>query len=190
MATNVIADPTIGVNMPVTVTGTYGTAETAAKPPFPFGLQVRAFDNGTGTARTAAGVFQFAHGYSTASSAARGQFVQIRGNSAWILLAAQSNTMAPVGVAAGDLSNTNVWGWVQVQGIADYCTYAGSDVPAGKPQFVAAATGGIVLSNQVAGNQVYGVYAPVSLNSTGSALNKGTYQLNYPFLAGLTASNT
>ncbi len=183
MAANyIIMNPILGVPTPVTQTGTVKL--------FPLGAQVQAFDNQSGSSNLGAGIFQYCAGYSTASSAARGQFVQIRGNNAWILLAAQSTFMAPIGVAAGNLSNTNVYGWVQVQGIADYCTYAGSDVPAGKPQYICAGTGGILLSNQVAGNQVYGVVPPVSLASASSAANAGTYQLNFPFLAGVTAANT
>lgn len=181
-ASYVVADPIIGVPTPVTETGTVQK--------FPLGLQVKAFDRQSGTGNVGAGVFQYCAGYSTASSAAKGQFVQIRNNQAWILLAAQSTFMAPIGVAAGNLSNTNVYGWVQVQGIADYCTYAGSDVPAGKPQYICAGTGGIILSNKVAGNQIYGVVPPVSNASASSAANAGVYQLNYPFLAGETAANT
>ena len=112
--------------------------------------------------------------------------MQIRGNTAWLLLHAQSSSRFPVGVAAGPLSNTNVCGWVQVQGMADYVRGNGADLVAGNPLYILAATAGILQTGASAGAQVWGAVAPVSATSTLSG-GSWTMQLNYPGLIGLSA---
>jgi hypothetical protein len=187
MAANfIVADPIIGVPVPVSQTYTFN-ATAGSPPPFPLGLQVQAVDNQSGSTNLGAGRFQFCQGYSTASAvSSAGQWVQIRGNTAWLLLHAQSSSRFPVGVAAGPLSNTNVCGWVQVQGQADYVRGNGVDLAAGNPLYILAATAGVLQTVASAGAQVFGAVAP---NSAALALSNGswTVQLNYPGLIGLSA---
>lgn len=175
-----IADPRIGVPQPVSATSTYATNEL----PFPLGMSARGIDQGSGTAAPlGAGVFVYARGSNVAS---RGQFVHLQGNSAVLLAAANSASKFPVGVAAGVLSATNVYGWVQVQGLCDYARGTNSSIAAGIPLYIAAGTAGYLLTNNVAGNMVLGVVAPNSYTSSQS--QSLTVQLNYPRVVGLTAS--
>jgi hypothetical protein len=46
-----------------------------------------------------------------------------------LLASANSTVFWPIGVAAGNLSATNVFGWVQVQGICDYATASNTAWP-------------------------------------------------------------
>lgn len=179
-----IADPLIGAPLPVSETATYGTGSTANPPiPFPLGISVRAVDANTGSANIGAGVFVYARGSNVASI---GQFVQLQGNSAVLAGTVNSASKFPIGVAAGVLSATNVYGWVQVAGMCDYARGTDSSIAAGKPLYLAAGTAGYLVTNVVNGNQVLGVVAPVSYTSSQS--QSLTVQLNYPKLPGLTAS--
>ena len=188
MAANfIVADPIIGVPVPVSQTYTFN-ATAGSPPPFPLGLQVQAVDNQSGSSNLGAGRFQFCQGYSTASAvSSAGQWVQVRGNTAWLLLHAQSASKFPVGLAAGPLSNTNVCGWVQVQGLADYVRGNSDAAAAGKPLYCIAATAGILQSVASAGAMVLGAVFP---NSADVSLSNGSWtaQLNYPQNVGLTAS--
>lgn len=174
MANYVIADPFIGAPLPVTET------KTAAA--WPVGLQVRAYDRQSGTANVGAGVFQYVAG---SNVTAIGQFVQLQGNNAKLLTAGDSASKFPIAVAAGNLSSTNVYGWVQIQGIADYARGTNSAIAAGVPLYIAAGSAGYLLTNVVAGNHVHGVICPVSYTSSQS--QSLTVQLNYPCVIGVTA---
>lgn len=179
-----IADPIIGAPIPVSETATYGTGSTASPPiPFPLGVSVRAVDQQTGSANLGAGVFVYARGSNVTTI---GQFVQLQGNSAVLLGTVNSASKFPVGVAAGNLSATNVYGWVQVAGLCDYARGTNSSIAAGVPLYVAAGTAGYLVTNVVNGNQVLGAVLPNSYTSSQSA--SLTVQLNYPKLPGLTAS--
>lgn len=179
MATFKIVDPIIGAPLPVT--------QTSTSQLFPLGVQVKAQDQGTGSAALGAGVFQYCVGSSTASAVSSiGQFVQIKGNTAGVLLEANSASKFPVGLAAGNLSNTNVYGWVQVQGMADYARGTNSSIAAGAPLYCHSDYPGILVTNVSAGHQVYGAVLPVSYTSSQSA--SLTVQLNYPGILGLSAS--
>ena len=186
-----IADPIIGVPVPVSQTYTFNPLTSAGAivgPPFPFGLVANAIDNQSGSTNLGGGQFIFAAGYSTASAvSSAGQWVQIRGNTAWLLLHAQSASKFPIGVAAGPLSNTNVCGWVQIQGMADYVRGNAVDGVAGKPLYILAATDGILQTAASAGAMVLGAVFPVA-NTAPSSNGSWTAQLNYPQMVGLTAS--
>jgi hypothetical protein len=174
MATYKVVDPFIGNPTPVTA--------TATAPQFPLGVVVRAQDQNTGTSNVGAGMFQYCQG---SNVTAAGQFVHVSGNQAVLLAAANSASKFPVGVAAGNLSATNVYGWVQVQGICDYARGTNSAIAAGVPLYIAAGTAGLLLTNAVAGNLVLGVVAPNSYTSSQSA--SLTVQLNFPQVIGVTA---
>jgi hypothetical protein len=186
-----IADPIIGVPVPVSQTYTFNSVTSLGAivgPPFPFGLVAKAVDNQSGSTNLGAGQFIFAAGYSTASAvSSAGQWVQLRGNTAWLALHAQSASKFPMGVAAGPLSNTNVCGWVQIQGIADYVRGNSANAGAGAPLYLIAATAGVLQSVASAGAMVLGAVYPVTADAT---LSNGawTAQLNYPQMVGLTAS--
>lgn len=174
MANYVVVDPFIGAPAPVTVTA------TAAQ--FPVGVVVRAQDANTGSANVGAGEFQYVVG----SNAAKGNWVQIQGTRAVALDAANSASVFPLGVAAGDLSASNVYGWVQIQGICDYAKGTNTAAAAGGKMYICAGTTGILHTAAVAGNLVIGAVAP---NSCHTSLSAGSYsfQLNYPHVAGVTA---
>jgi hypothetical protein len=176
-----IAEPYMGA-VPVTQTNSFVTSGSQANPvflPHRLGMQARAFDAQTGT-NLGAGIFQYCVGSSSASSVGVGDWVQIVGNTAIPLAAANSVSAFPVGIAAGNLSNTNVAGWVQIQGLVDYGRCTDSAVVAGNPLYICAGTTGLALSNVVTGNQIYGAVAYTSASS--SASRAASYQLNFPRL--------
>lgn len=174
-----IADPLIGVPLPVSETKTAATSNI----PFPLGMSVHAVDKQSGSGNLGAGVFVYARGSNVASV---GQFVHLMGNSAVLLAAANSASKYPVGVAAGVLSATNVYGWVQVQGLCDYARGTNSSIAAGVPIYICAGSAGYLVTNVVNGNQVNGAVLPNSYTSSQS--QSLTVQLNYPRVLGLSAS--
>ena len=110
-----IIDPGIG-NQPVTLTQTVSQ--------FPLGLEVQAVDMVSGSAATGSGNLGCARFVncvgSAASGASRGDLVFRFGNSIQKAGSASSGTNMDLGIAAGDVSNSNVYGWVQIGGICDY----------------------------------------------------------------------
>ena len=153
------------------------------------GYIARAEDKSSGgtSGYCGAGEFMYMAG---SNVTAIGQFVQVKespgGNTALLLAAANSASKFPVGVAAGNLSATSVFGWVQIEGLCDYARGTNSSIAAGQPLYICAGTAGLLVTNVVNGNQVVGVVAPVSYTSSQSAAL--TVQLARPFVLGLTAS--
>lgn len=161
------------VLQPMTQTGTFATS-AGVYPPYAFGLEVRASDKSYG-----AGIFRFCQGSDVGTS---GLVVYISNNSAVKLAAAQ---LAPVGIAAGVMSATNQWGWVQVQGVCDYGRGTNVSLPATAALFVGTA-GGFVVSGSVAGSRLQGMWLPASYTSSQSLSQ--TWELNRPYVQALTAS--
>lgn len=181
MATFKIVDPIVGAPLPVT--------QTSTSQLFPLGVRVQAVDQNSGASALGAGFFQYCVGSSTASAVSSiGQFVQLQGNTAGLLLAAKSDSKFPIGVAAGALSNTNVYGWVQVHGLCDYARGTNSSIAAGADLYVCAGTGGLLVTNVVTGNRVANAVCPVSYTSSQSSAL--TIQLNFPTIAGLGDSRS
>lgn len=176
-ASYVIGVPELGQASPASATGTVRL--------YPLGMEARGFDNQTGASsvNVGGGKFIYCQGSNVASV---GQFVQISNNSAVLLAAANSTAFFPVGVAAGNLSATNVFGWVQVQGICDYARGTNSSIGAGVNLYICAGTAGLLVTNVVAGNHVVGAVCPVSYTSSQSS--NLTVQLMYPQFIGVTAS--
>ena len=173
-----IAEPFMGA-VPVTQTDSFNqTGGVFLK--HRLGIQVRAFDNQTGSLNLGAGIFQYCVASGAATSAGIGDWVQIVKNTAIPLDAANSESAYPVGIAAGDLSASNVAGWVQIQGLVDYGKCTNSAVVAGNPLYICAGTTGLALTNVVTGNQIYGAVAFTSASS--SASRAASYQLNFPRL--------
>jgi hypothetical protein len=186
MSNFMITDPLVGAPQPVTATATYGTGSTANPPiPFPLGISVKAVDRQTGSGNIGAGVFVYCRGASASAVSSIGQFVHIWNGSAVLLAHANSASMFPIGVAAGVLSATNVYGWVQVAGNCDYARGTNSSIAAGVKLYVAAGTAGYLVTNAAGGEQVNGVVAPVSYTSSQS--QSLTVQLNYPRILGVSA---
>lgn len=155
-----VIDQRLGV-WNVSETKTFATSNI----PIPLGQEFVAADINTGTANVGAGVFKFVRGSDVAS---RGQLVQLQGNSAVALAAGASNSVFPIGLAAGVLSATNVYGFVQIRGLADYGLGTNVSIAAGAPLFINAGTAGLVQSASVAGNRIDGVNLWASYTSSQS----------------------
>lgn len=157
-----------------------------SSPLLPIGFEVQARDAAAGTAAGGGfGVFQYCRGSNVASV---GQFVHIINGSAVLLAVGNSASNFPIGVAAGVLSATNVYGWVQVQGRVDYARGTNTSNAAGAQRYICAGTAGIVVSNVVAGNRIQGLCVPADQSNTAAVSASGVYDLYRPFCAGLTAS--
>ena len=177
----------IGV-IPVTQTGTFNSVNA---PPFPFGQTLFARDFQTGSAQPfGAAAFVMCKGSDVTQA---GRFVHIQGNTAILLNENNSASKFPVGVAAGALSASNVYGFVQVAGLCDYAQVTNSSIAAGVPLYVHTNSdqpGYLVVREGTEtvhlGHMVLGVVAPTAMSS--SATNNLTVQLDYPMVVGLSAS--
>ncbi len=153
---------------------------------FPLGFEIQGQRVGTGSAETVpgfeCGVFKYVQGSNVASA---GQFVMVSQGSAVLLAAANSASKFPVGVACAALAGTSRYGWVQVEGPVDYARGTNSSIAAGVPLYIAAGSAGYLVTNVVAGNQVFGVVAPASYTSAQS--QSLTVQINRPFIVGVSA---
>jgi hypothetical protein len=127
----------------------------------------------------AAGEFVYCRGSNVASA---GQFVNIQNGSAVLAASANSSRALPVGVAAGALTATNVYGWVQVRGRCDYARCTNHSFAADIPLYLGT-TAGFLGSVYLAGGQVFGAVAPASLHSSLSA-GSMTFILDRPFQPG------
>lgn len=186
-----VVDPILGVPTPVSVTNT--TRQ------FPLGLTVRAEDQnalGTGTASKYGGVgsvyylgaaeFVYCQGSNVSS---RGMFCQIVSNSAIILSSDNSASFYPIGLAAGALSATNVYGWVQIAGIADYATGSNTDFGVGG-RVALASVNGQIGSVTAVGSRIHGIVVISSYaNAKSASAPNMTVQLQRPFIIGITQSN-
>ena len=171
-----IVDPIIGAQGPVSVTGTVKL--------HPLGYYARAEDKASGASSINFGAGQFVYAQGS-NVTAIGQFVQVSSNSAVLLASANSTCFWPIGVAAGNLSATNVFGWVQVQGICDYASVSNTSVAA-NAYIALGSTSGQVGSVTALGSRINGIAIPVSYTSSQSNL---TCYLDFPKLIGITASN-
>jgi len=116
-----------------------------------------------------------------------GNLVCYRGYSASAMSSALSASNLPLGFAGGPLTNTNVYGWVQVQGIVTNACYTTDAVAAGVPLFLHAGAGRIA-SAVVAGNQILGCYAYTAVAAAAGSVSSASVHINYPRVVGLTAS--
>ena len=173
MATFVLAEHGMGY-LQVTSTGTVPVAKV--------GMYYRAFDNGSGTTNFGGAQFVYARG---SNVTAAGQFVHISSGSAVLLDSANSRAWFPIGVAAGNLSATNVFGWVQVQGFCDYALVSNSAV-ATNANICLASTAGQVGSVTALGSRIAGIGVANSFTSSQTSL---TVYLDFPKLIGITGSN-
>lgn len=173
MSNFVIADPAIGAPSPIS------QADTVQR--WPLGFIARGVDNASGSAQLGAGMFQYVQGSNVSSA---GALVQIQNNSA-VLLTNNVGSKFPVGVVGAALSATNLYGWVQVQGICDYARGTNSAIAAGAPLY-GGSFAGIAHTASVASGFLNGIVAPVAYTSSQSL--SLTLQLQYPTLMANSAS--
>ena len=179
MSDFVVNYPGIGVPLtPVSV--------TASAPQFPIGVEVVAFDRAASTAGGgAAGIFVYARGSNIASI---GQFCHLVNGSAVLLASGNSASAYPIGCAAGLLSATNAYGWVQVQGRVDYARGTNTAPSSNVPVHMCG-TNGIVLSN-VNNNRIWGIVGNTAVTATASSAGSYVYDLFRPFAPGpMSATN-
>lgn len=172
-------DPKIGLLDAPSVTGT--------TPLWNLGQKALAADaSPLGTAYPPA-VGEFIYCVGVASGGTAGAFVQFAGFSASVMSAANSASRLPLGFAAGPLTATNVYGWVQVHGIVTNAKATNADIAAGVPMYLHAGAGQVA-SAVVAGNQIQGLYAYKSIGSALASVGSASFQINYPQIMGLSAS--
>jgi hypothetical protein len=181
MANFKIAAPQMGAPSPVSATGTVQQ--------WPLGYVAKAIDYQTTATATATncgvGEFVYAVGATAGAPQSAGQLVMFSGNS--VMLAGTVNRLSnfPVGLAAGAISASNVYGWVQVKGVADNARISNHDVAAGASAFVASTTGLIATTQGAVGARIWGIHFPVSATSTQSL--SVTVALNYPHMGPSSA---
>lgn len=172
-----IVEPQLGIPSPASSTGTVQQ--------WPLGFVARGVDLATGSARLGEGLFQYCVGATAGQPQLRGQMVQIRGHSAALLGTVNRLSNFPVGLAAGPISASNVYGWVQVKGVADYARCSNHDIAVGASAFAASTTGLIATTQGATGAAIYGIAFPVSLTSTQSL--SVTIDLNFPTMGPSSA---
>lgn len=154
----------------------------------PLGLEVDAVDVRASTGSAAVngyGKFVYCRGSNMASG---GQFVHIINGSAVLLASANASRANAIGVGVGALTATNVYGWVQVAGRADYVRGTNTSWAAGAVPYIGA-TAGQLVSNAAAGQRVQGAYIPADQSNTGlGSAGSQTWELNRPFIAGASAA--
>jgi hypothetical protein len=163
------------------------TSETATAPKVALGLEVDAIDRSAPLAQgAAAGRFVYCRG---SNLTAAGYFVNIVNGSAVLLASGNSASAYPVGVAAGNLSATNVYGWVMVQGRCDFARGTNT-VPASGVHAYFGGTDGHVLSTPN-NNRIFGIKGvPGQTNTAVSSAGSYIYDLNRPFAPGpMSATN-
>jgi hypothetical protein len=146
--------------------GPVALSDTATAPQFQVGLRVDALKFASASNDTGGfGKFVYAQGSNVASA---GQFVNLVNGSAVLLASANSSSFAPIGIAAGVLSATNAYGWVQLEGYVDYYRHTNNSGAAQIPIYYGS-TAGQVGTVSAVGSRLHGVYAPVSWTSSQSA---------------------
>lgn len=167
--------------------GTLDTpAQTGTERRWPLGLEADAMDYPFGASSAPAlGKFVYCQGVATGGTA--GALVQYAGFSASVMSAANSASRLPMGFAAGPLTGTAVYGWVQVAGIVTNAYGTNESFAAGIPLYLNA-TAGQICSVTSLGNHLQGVCVYKSLASTQVNGSSAYLQIHYPHIAGLTAS--
>jgi hypothetical protein len=173
MSNYVIANPFIGAPTPVSVTNTTQL--------WPAGFMIHAVDNASGAVQLGGAMFQYVNGFSASAPQSIGQAVVLIGASAQLLGSANTATKGPVGIAAGAISATNVWGWVQRQGHCDFVrgATAGDFGAVGAPVFVGTTNGQVQTTAGATGYIIPGAFVA----ATGASVAASTAQtlfLDFP----------
>jgi len=172
-----IVEPQMGAPSPCSITATVQG--------WPLGFVAKGEDFATGSARVGDGLFQYVVGDTAGPALSRGQAVLMRGNSA--LLAGTVNRLSnlPLGIAAGPISASNVYGWVQVQGFCDYARGTNANTSVGATAFVGSTTGQLASTQGAVGARVWGLHFPVQVTADNS-LSVSCY-LNFPHMGPSSA---
>ena len=152
---------------------------THSSPQCAIGLEVDAVDRAAATSGGLAyGKFVYCRGSNGDSN---GRFVNIVNGSAVLLNSASSNIPYPIGAAPVSLSATNVYGWVQVKGHADYLRGTNTAPEAALPFYVCG-TAGYVITNIAVGSRIHGILAPAQTNTVASSSGGYRYFLDRPYV--------
>jgi hypothetical protein len=158
--------------------------ETHTAPKAAIGLEVDAVDRAPGTDNVGAARFVYARGSNVASA---GQFCHRVNGSAVLLASANSASAYPIGVAAGALSATNVYGWVAVQGRVDFARGTNTAPTSAVPMYFGG-TAGNVQTNVTTGLLIQGLMGvPGQTNTASASAGFYKYDLNRP-MARLASS--
>jgi hypothetical protein len=172
-----IVEPQMGAPSP--------TSLTATTQQWPLGYIAKGEDFATGSARVGDGLFQYVVGDTAGPALSRGQAVLMRGNSA--LLAGTVNRLSnlPLGIAAGPVSASNVYGWVQVQGFCDYARGTNANTSVGATAFVGSTTGQLASTQGAVGARIWGLHFPIQVTADNSL--SVTCYLNFPHMGPSSA---
>ena len=186
-----IIHPQLGA-VPVSSTGTVKLL------PLGYHAQAQDIQSGSGSKDIGCGQFIYVNG-ATASAPVKGDLVMLLGNTAQVVGSACSVSYLPLGIAAGSMSNTNVYGWVQVYGMCDYAKMENASTDSynagvrAATAFIGSATDGCMNTTQSAtGNAIIGIGFPFgSANLTGASsswsaasFSNMTVQLFHPQIRG------
>ena len=180
-----IVEPQMGAPSPCSVTATvqaWPLGFIAKAADFASGLGGTAF---TSVTRCGDGLFQYVVGDTAGPALSRGQAVLMRGNSA--LLAGTVNRLSnlPLGIAAGPISASNVYGWVQVQGFCDYARGTNANTSVGATAFVGSTTGQLASTQGAVGARIWGLHFPIQVTADNSL--SVTCYLNFPHMGPSSA---
>lgn len=127
--------------------------------------------------------FMYVRG-AAASTPAAGDGVIIDGAfRAQQLVSGNTASRGPVGIVPAALSGTNVFGWAQVYGVADYVNMGTQGTTGqGQPVVVGTTAGRLQTTAGATGYLINGLY--VSQYSTTANSNSGVLQLYYPVYDG------
>jgi len=180
-----IVEPQMGAPSPCSVTATvqgWPLGYIAKGEDFASGLGGTAF---TSVTRCGDGLFIYAVGDTAGAPQSRGQAVMLRGNSALLAGTVNKASNLPVGIAAGPISASNVYGWVQVQGFCDYARGTNANTSVGATAFVGVTTGQLASTQVAVGQRIWGVHFPMQVTSDNSL--SVTCYLNFPHMGPSSA---
>ncbi|MEY2667681.1 MAG: hypothetical protein RJA59_319 [Pseudomonadota bacterium] len=165
--------------------GPVALSDTATVQQFPLGFKVDAVKIGSASNDSGGyGRFMYAQGSNVASA---GQFVNIFNGSAVLLASGNSSSFGPIGVAAGVLSATNAYGWVQMEGYVDYYRHTNVAGAVNIPIYYGS-TAGQIGTVSVTGSRIEGIFVPNSWTSSQSA-SVTLYLDGAVRVRGITANN-
>ena len=177
MATYKFIDQNIGKDAP-TATGTVQI--------WPLGMTAAAVAMQTGSADPYVGFGEFVYVKGGGTGCTAGALVNYPGFTASVHSAALSASRLSLAFAAGAVSATNVYGWLQVKGIVTNACGTNSDIAAGIPLYLESIAGRIGSVSSL-GNQLQGVYAYSSSPTASNSVSLLRVQIDYPKNVGLTA---
>jgi hypothetical protein len=140
------------------------------------GLIADAFDPTYGV-----GKFMYVQG-AAASTLAAGEVGILSNYSAGQAYSANTASHGIMGIVPAALSATNVYGWMQIEGVVDYAKFTNTTAAAGLPVYIGSTAGRLHVAESATGFQVEGAW--ISQYSATSNSNSGIVQLYYPHYNG------